>query len=204
MLAAIEPDVVLRPRPFGAHMRGRWRYGLLYVPAAVFGLARQPPLHALAIAAGGLGLSGIMLAASMRLRLALSDGTIRRTSWWGRTVACPAAAVTSVVQVTAEISWTGPPETWLLFLDADGRTVMRAIVSSYPPDEVQRFLRALDRPTTALPGVLKVGEVRREFPRSFHWPWAHYLLTVFLLMTGGIFLAIVAAGIVIAILDSIG
>ena len=92
----------------------------------------------------------------------------------------------------------GPPETWLLFRDAEGETLMRAIVSTYRSEEVEGFLYALDRPFTRLPRILKVGEVRREFPGSFHWPWAHYWFLVFILTVGGIF----AAGIVLAIVGA--
>ncbi|HEV8249906.1 MAG TPA: hypothetical protein VGQ15_08040 [Gaiellaceae bacterium] len=200
MLAPIGSDVVLRPHPFAPHLRGRWRRGLWLVPLMVAGLARQTPLRGLELIAIGLGSGGILLAISRRIRLALVDGVIRRTSWWGRTVTCPAAAVADVVELTAFIAWTAPPETWLLFRADEGRTLMRALVSTYRPEEVERFRHALDRPFTRIPRVLTVQEVRREFPGSFHWPWAHYWLTFLFVLVGGFF----AAVLVVAIVDAIG
>ena len=70
------------------------------------------------------------------------DGTIVRRGLVGpRVVRCPVAAVADVVELTASISWVGPPETWLLFRGADGGTLMRSVVSTYPPDDVEPVSR---------------------------------------------------------------
>ena len=199
MLAVIEPAIVLRPHLFGSHMRSRWRYAYGYLPLLVVSLAREPPRRGLAAIAIGLATGGILLAISARIRLALDGGDIRRTSWWGRNATCPVAAVAEVVDLTADIIWIAPSERWLLFRDADGRTLMRALVSSYRPEEVDGFLNALDRPVARIPGILKVREVRRQFPGSFHWPWAHYWLTFFLVLLGAFCVAILVVGIVDAI-----
>jgi hypothetical protein len=178
MLAVIEPTIVLRPHPFAPHLRSRWRRALWYLPLAVLGFARLPPVERLVTLAAGLATGAVIWWFALRIRLALVDGLVRRTSWWGRKVSCAVASIADVVELTAIIAWTGPPETWLLFRDDRGETIMRAAVSSYPPEDVEVFLEALDRPVTRIPRILKVKEVRREFPGSFHWPWAHYWLDV--------------------------
>jgi hypothetical protein len=199
MLALIEPAIVLRPRLFAPHLRVRWRRGLWFIPLAVVGLARQTPVRALEVIAIGLGIGGTMLALSTRIRLTLVGGVIRRTSWYGRKVTCSVAEVADVVELTAVIAWTAPSETWLLFRGADGATLMRALISTYRPEEVERFLDVLDRRVMRIPRILKVREVRREFPGSFHWPWAHYWLTFFFVLLGGFCAAVLVVAVVQAI-----
>ena len=199
MLAVIEPAIVLRPRPFAPHLRSRWRRSLWYLPLAVVAFARVPPPEGLVLLAAGLGTGAVLWGFSLRIRLALVDSVVRRTGWWGRKVSYPVASIADVVELTAIIAWIGPPETWLLFRDDRGGTIMRAAVSTYPPQEVERFVDALGRPFTRIPRILSVREVRREFPGSFHWPWAHYWLTFFFVLLGGFCAAVFVVAVVRAI-----
>jgi hypothetical protein len=179
-------------------MRTRWRRGIWFLPTVIIGLSRHSPREGLLIVAAGAGTGLVMLGFSNQLRLALVDGTIRRRGWLWRTVTLPTAAVASVVELHAFISRMGPPEKWLLFLGPDGRTLLRAYIASYPPEEVDRFRAALGVPWTET-GLTTVHEARSAFPGSFRWPWAHYWLSTL----GGTVLAFVLLVIGVAIYQSV-
>jgi hypothetical protein len=75
-------------------------------------------------------------------------------------------------------------ETWLLFLDGAGATLLRAYADYYPPEELSRFRAALALPWERV-GTARFAQARRAFPRSFRWPWAHFWLLLLAILMGG-------------------
>jgi hypothetical protein len=131
-----------------------------------------------------------------RSSLALVGDTIRRESWFGRSASCSRAAVAGVVEIPLKFSRLSPyGETWLLFLDGAGGTLLRAYGDYYPPEELSRFRAALALPWERVL-TATFAHARRAFPRSFRWPWAHFWSTLLAILLGG---WLVAAAVIAAV-----
>lgn len=120
----------------------------------------------------------------------VASDTVRRTGYFGRSASCPRTDISRVVEASAVASRIGGiPATWLLFLDADNRTLLRAYAEYYPPDEISRLRDALNLDWEVVSGVHTFGQIRRAIPASFPWPLAHLSLTLALLTATGLLLA---------------
>jgi len=178
--------IVIRARFFGPEFRRRWRHGLWVLPILTVALTRislSTALWCFAIVAAftvvAYALSAAFLAHSS---LGIVDGSIRRTSWLRRDRSCPLSSLARVVEVPLVFTPFGYAERWLLFLDPNDRTLMRAYAGYYDPEELVQFARVLDLPWEGFGRPVTPRQARRALPGSFPWPVAHYVLTaVFLL-----------------------
>jgi hypothetical protein len=79
-----------------------------------------------------------------------------------------------------------------VFLDADGRTLLRAYAEYYPAAELSRLRETLDVEWVTLPRVRTFAQLRHEVPGSFPWTLAHIWLTLALVVS----LAVIVGGVV--------
>lgn len=198
-------EVTIRPKAGGPPDRARVAYAAAFLPMAAAGTARvlagsQTATKGLLI----LGALASLLGLSFAIRadffaqtsLALMEQTIRRTGYLGRSAECARGAVTRIVEATVVVARLGGiPTRWLLFLDASGRTLMRAYAEYYPQEELGRFRAASAIPWDHLSGVPTVADVRRRLPGSFPWVLAHPWITTLLL----VLIALVLASIGVAV-----
>jgi hypothetical protein len=194
--AANDAEVVFRPRRSVAADRKRLRFAVAFLPLAAVGVARQFHAELTSELWYVAGLATLVLLAradffaQTSIRVRSSD--VRRTGYLGRSTGCPRAAIARVVEVSAVGSRIGGiPATWLLFVDASGRVLLRAYAEYYPAAELSRLNETLAVDWETLPGVRTFAQIRRDIPRSFPWSLAHIwltsaVITSVLLVIGGI------------------
>jgi hypothetical protein len=197
-----DPEVMIRPRSGGAADRTRLKFGLALLPLAAIGAVRElrggasSRLWYLAFVAALIVFVLFARATFLaQTSIRISRTRVRRTGYLGRSASCPRAAIARVVEVNAITSRIGGiPASWLVFLDVDGRTLLRAYAEYYPADERLRLREALAVHWVTLSDVRTFAQLRRELPGSFPWTLAHVwltfalvaLLAVVVLTVGGI------------------
>ncbi len=195
-------EVVIRPRPGGAPDRRRLRFMLAFLPLVGLGIARQ---FAAGLSLGLWFLAGFLTLALLAVLaradffaqtgIRVGDTYVRRTGYFGRSARCPRAAIARVVEAELMASRiAGFPDKWLLFLDAENKTLMRAYAAYYPVNELFRLRDALDVPWESRVAIGTFSEMRREIPRSFPWPLAHIWLTLTVIALIGFIIAGAFAG----------
>jgi hypothetical protein len=183
---ASNAEVVIRPRPGGAPDRTRFWFALAFAPIAVVGVARgfdHSVQSGLWYGAGALTLAALAVLARANFfaqtSIAVSASSVCRTGYLGRSASCPRETIARVLEVTAITARVGGlPATWLLFLDADGVTLMRAYAEYYPREELLRLRDALGVDWDVRGDVRTFAQYRRDIPGSFPWPLAHVWLTL--------------------------
>jgi hypothetical protein len=196
-------ELVIRPRSGGAADRVRLRFAFAFLPIVLLGVVRQ--FHG-GLNAGLWYLAGLLTLVLIGLALRadffaetsihVASEAVGRTGYFGRSARCPRADISRVVEVSAVVSRLGGiPATWLLFLDAHNRTLLRAYAEYYPTDELSRLRAALDVDWEVVPGARTFAEVRRAIPASFPWALAHFWVTLALVTATGLVLAGLIAGI---------
>jgi hypothetical protein len=197
------PNVVIRQKFFGPEFRRRFRHGLWLLPLVGIGFAHGSLQTALWSLAGVTAFTVVAYALTAAIlghaTLGVVDGTIRRTSWLGGSVSCPRSSVARVVEVSLSFTPLGYGERFLLFLDRNDRTLLRAYAGYYAPEELARFAAALALPWDGFGRRVTAAQARRALPGSFPWPWAHYLLTTLALLVAAYLAAVVVFAIVMAV-----
>jgi hypothetical protein len=194
-----ESRLVVRPSMFGSKARARWRHGLWFLPLATVNLLRMSLQGALWVI-GGVGSCGLLsLGLTSLQRLTLTDDTVLRRSWLGRTRSCPISGIARVVETRIYLTRLGEPETWLLFVAPDGRCLLRACVSLCERNDLAALQAAIGKPWDETFGFTTVAEVRRRYPGSFRLPWAHYWLTTIILLAVTGVVAVIVVAIVMAV-----
>jgi hypothetical protein len=131
--------------------------------------------------------------------LGLVGTTIRRTGYFGHTVTRPREKLARVIQVTAVFTRSGEPTAWLLFLDAEDRPFLRAYAQYYSYHDLKRLKTALAVPWVRVSGVHTFLSVRRRYPGSVPWMWAHYWLTALGILAAAYFGAVFVSTLVHAL-----
>ena len=197
-----DATVVIRPRRGGAPDRRRLWFALAFLPLAVGGVVQHLRVghgntiwYVAAFACLALLTLGLRADFFAQTSLTFSGDLIRRTGYFGRSATCRRAAVSRVVEAELIASRIGAiPATWLLFLDASGRTLLRAYADYYPAAQLSQFRDALDVRWDRDDRVRTFAQMRREIPKSFPWTLAHiWITTIMMLVAAFVIVSVVAS-----------
>jgi len=176
---------------------------LPFLPLAVVGLGRtlsRDPGEALWILAGVGAFAALAYAMTFEVllhaRLGIADGEVQRHGLFG-SADVPVGELARVVEATATFTrWGGIPDRWLFFVDASGRTRLRAYAEFYDVGDLAQLADSLGVPWQQVPGVVSFRELRKQLPGSVPWAWAHYWLSAAGVLVAGFVAAVVVVAIV--------